>query len=182
MLPEEFVEQWDANKDGALIKFHAQDLIRINFSEDVKNFLTIGGLPVSPAPYLEFTSSQSLLRPLTTVFTVPVALQKYWYLGSTSSGNPICITEKKENIVFLNHGDTYNEGFINTSISQFAESLLAYSKMIDQAIEMNGEDAFIDNEIPVTVIDWLQTELRRIDAKSVEKGSFWFTEIENLYE
>ena len=46
----------------------------------------------------------------------------------------------------------------------------------------NGEDAFIDNDIPEAVINWLKTELKRIDDKCMEKEYFWFTEYENLYE
>ncbi|QWH98208.1 hypothetical protein EXW36_29405 (plasmid) [Bacillus mycoides] len=62
------------------------------------------------------------------------------------------------------------------------EPLLVYSKMIDKAIEVNGEDAFIDNDIPESVINWLKEELKRIDAKCMEEECFWVTEIENLYE
>ncbi|MFJ8524111.1 SUKH-4 family immunity protein [Bacillus cereus] len=182
ILPEEFNDKWDVNKDGPLIKFNSKDLMSTNFSDDVKKFLSIGGLPETPPPYLEFTSSQSLIRSITNVFNMPEEFQKYWFLGSTSSGDPICIIEKQENIVFLNNSDNYKEVFINSSINQFAECLLVYSKMIDKAIEVNGEDAFIDNDIPESVINWLKEELKRIDAKCMEEECFWVTEIENLYE
>lgn len=182
ILPEEFHDKWDANKDGPLIKFNSKALMNIEFSNEVKNFLSVAGLPETPPPYLEFTSSQSLLKSITNVFNMPEEFRKYWFLGSTGSADPICIIEKQENIVFLNNSDDYKEVFINSSISQFAECLLIYSKMIDKAIEVNGEDAFIDNEIPECVIGWFKEELERIDAKSIEKGCFWFTEIENLYE
>ncbi|MBA4538520.1 SUKH-4 family immunity protein [Bacillus aquiflavi] len=182
MLPEEFNDKWDVNKYGPLIKFNSKDLMSTNFSDDVKKFLSIGGLPETPPPYLEFTTSQSLIRSITNVFKMPEEFQKYWFLGSTSSGDPICIIEKQENIVFLNNSDNYKEVFINSSINQFAECLLVYSKMIDKAIEINGEDAFIDNDIPEYVINWLKEELKRIDVKCMEEECFWVTEIENLYE
>ncbi|MFU0789009.1 SUKH-4 family immunity protein [Virgibacillus proomii] len=182
ILPEEFNNKWDVSKDGPLIKFNYKDLMSKDFSDEVKEFLSTGGLPETPPPYLEFTSSQPLLRPITKVFNMPEEFQKYWFLGSTGSGDPICIIEKQENIVFLNNSDNYKEVFINSSINQFAECLLVYSRMIDKAIEVNGEDAFINNEIPEFVIIWLKEELERIDAKCMEKGYFWFTEIENLYE
>ncbi|TKH03770.1 hypothetical protein FC682_16585 [Peribacillus simplex] len=182
ILPEEFNDKWDVDKDGPLIKFNYQDLISTDFSDEVKSFLSIGGLPETPPPYLEFTSSQSLLRRITYVFNMPEEFQKYWFLGSTGSGDPICIIEKQENVVFLHNSDDYKEVFINSSLNQFAECLLVYSKMIDKAIEVNGEDAFIDNDIPESVINWLKEELERIDAKCMEKECFWFTEIENLYE
>ncbi|MFE4243470.1 SUKH-4 family immunity protein [Peribacillus butanolivorans] len=182
ILPEDFNDKWDVNKDGPLIKFNYQDLMSTDFSDEVKRFLSMGGLPETPPPYLEFTSSQSLLRPITNVFNMPEKFQKYWFLGSTGSGDPICIIEKQENVVFLHNSDDYKEVLINSSLNQFAECLLVYSKMIDKAIEVNGEDAFIDNDIPESVINWLKEELERIDAKCMEKECFWFIEIENLYE
>ncbi|HDR7711619.1 TPA: hypothetical protein QCX89_003640 [Bacillus cereus] len=56
----------------------------------------------------------------------------------------------------------------------FAACLLVYSKMIDKAVEINGEDAFIDNNIPECTISWLKEELKKIDDKCME--------IESLYE
>jgi hypothetical protein len=49
---------------------------------------------------------------------MPEKLQKYYYLGSTGSGDPICIIEKQENIVSLNNSDNYKEVFFNSSINQ----------------------------------------------------------------
>ncbi|MEA1011646.1 MULTISPECIES: SUKH-4 family immunity protein [Bacillus cereus group] len=182
ILPEDFREKWDVNKDGPLITFHEKELMDKNFSDEVKRFLSIGGLPETPSPYLEFTSSQSCVRSIINVFHMPEEFRKYLYLGTTSSGDPICIIEKQENIVFLNNSDEYKEVFMNSSIHQFAECLLVYSKMIDKAVEINGEDAFIDNNIPEFTISWLKEELKKIDNKCMEKDSFWLIEIENLYE
>ncbi|SFH95516.1 MULTISPECIES: SUKH-4 family immunity protein [unclassified Bacillus (in: firmicutes)] len=182
ILPEEFNEKWDVSKNGPLIKFNYEHLVDTDFSDEVKRFLSIGGLPENPAPYLEFISSQALLKSITSILNIPEEFQKYWFLGSTGSGDPICIIEKKENVMFLNNSDGYKEEFINSSLSQFAECLLVYSRMIDKAIQTNGEDAFINNDIPQSVINWLREELERIDPKCMEKGCFWFTEIGNLYE
>ncbi|MBG9595366.1 SUKH-4 family immunity protein [Bacillus mycoides] len=182
ILPEEFREKWDVNKDGPLITFPEKELINKNFSAEVKRFLSIGGLPETPPPYLEFTSSQSFVRSIINVFQMPEEFRKYWYLGTTSSGDPICIIEKQEKIVFLNNSDAYKEVFMNSSIQQFAACLLVYSKMIDKAVEINGEDAFIDNNIPECTISWLKEELKKIDDNCMEKGSFWCMEIESLYE
>ena len=150
------------------------------FSDEVKNFLSIGGLPETPPPYFEFTSSNALLRFIRDVFQMPEKFQNYWLLGSTGSGDPICIIERLENIVFLNNSGSYKTVFINSSINQFAECLFVYSKMIDKAIDINGEDAYIDNKIPESVIIWLKEEYEKIDARCTDKGSFWSIEIENL--
>ncbi|MCM3004563.1 SUKH-4 family immunity protein [Priestia koreensis] len=182
IVPEEFNEKWDVGKNGPLIKCNADDLMSTNFSDNVKTFLTVGGLPESPPPYLEFTSLKSCIRPITSVFNLPEAFQKYWFLGSTSASDSICIVENQEHIVVLHHSNRDQEVFINSSINQFAECLLAYVKMIDRAIELNGEDAFIDQDIPESVISRLKESLRSIDATCIEEECFWFTEIESLYE
>lgn len=178
--PEEFNKKWDVSKDGPLIKFNDEDLINLNVSDEVKRFLTIGGLPESSPPYLEFSSSQLIVRPILNVLNMREEFEKYLFLGSTSYGDPICIIEQEEKIVFLNTSNHYEEVFINSSLNQFAECLLLFSKMIDKAIEVNGEDAFIDNDIPESVINWLTEEFNRIDPKCLENDSFWFVEIENL--
>lgn len=79
ILPEDFREKWDVNKDGPLVTFHEKELINKNFSDEVKRFLSIGGLPETPSPYLEFTSSQSFVRSITTVFHMPEEFRKYWF-------------------------------------------------------------------------------------------------------
>ncbi|MDQ0231492.1 SUKH-4 family immunity protein [Metabacillus malikii] len=180
ITPEEFIDRWDVNKYGPIYKFNRQDLKVTKLSDDVKRFLLLGGLPETPPPYLELSSPQ--IRPITDVFDMPQHFQKYWFFGSTGSGDPICITEKEENIVLLNNGDNYKEVFVNSSINQFVECILAYVSMIDKAIEVNGEDAFIDNDIPESVVDWLKRELERIDSRCMQAGFFWSTEYENLFE
>lgn len=182
ILPEEFNQNWDVSKNGPLLKFSYEGLKNTSFSDELKQFLSIGGLPETPPPYLEFTSSQSSFKPITSVFDMPEEYQKYWLLGSTGSGDPICIVENKESIVFLNNGDDYKEVFINSSLNQFAECILLFSQMIDKAIEINGEDAFIDNDIPESLINWLKEQLERVDSNCIKEGCFWDIEIESLYE
>ncbi|PJZ02157.1 hypothetical protein CPT06_01110 [Bacillus vallismortis] len=182
LLPEEFNRNWDVNKNGPLLKFSYDDLIEMPFSEEFKQFLSLGGLPETPPPYLDFTSFQASFNPITSIFDMSEAFRKYWLLGSTGSGDPICIIENNESIVYLDNGNDYKEVFINSSINQFAECILLFSEMIDKAIQINGEDAFIDNDIPEDVIEWLKEELKRVDSNCINEGNFWSTEIESLYE
>lgn len=70
---------------------------------------------------------------------------------------------------------------INSSINQFAECLLVYSRMIDQAVQLNGEDAFIDNDIPESVMNWLKERLNNIDPKCMGNECFWATEVGGFY-
>ncbi|MCC5803776.1 SUKH-4 family immunity protein [Rossellomorea vietnamensis] len=182
ILPEEFNDKWDIKNNGPLIKVNSKDLSNLNFSNQLKEFLSVGGIPETPPPYLELTSSEAFLRPITDTFDMPEEFRKYWFLGSNGNGDPICIVEDHEHIVFLNSSDQYKEVFINSSLNQFAECLLSYSLMIDKAIEINGEDAYIDNDIPDSTLNWLRKEIERIDSKSMEDECFWSFEIHNLCE
>ncbi|WP_438420789.1 SUKH-4 family immunity protein [Bacillus siamensis] len=182
LLPEEFNRSWDVNKNGPILKFPYDDLVETPFSEEFKKFISLGGLPETPPPYLDFTSFQTSFKPITSIFDVSEAFRKYWLLGSTGSGDPICIIENNERIVYLDNGNEYKEVFINSSINQFAESILLFSEMIDKAIQINGEDAFIDNDIPEYVIERLKEELKRVDSNCINEGNFWGIEIESLYE
>ncbi|ATH91929.1 SUKH-4 family immunity protein [Bacillus glycinifermentans] len=182
LLPEEFNRNWDVNKNGPLLKFPYDELTETPFSEEFKKFLSFGGLPETPPPYLDFSSSQTSFKPITSIFDMSEAFQKYWLLGSTGSGDPICMIENNERIIYLNNVDEYKEVFINSSINQFAECILLFSEMIDKAIQINGEDAFIDHDIPESLIAWLKEELRRVDSNCINEGSFWGIEIESLNE
>ncbi len=59
---------------------------------------------------------------------MPEEFRKYWYLGTTSSGDPICIIEKQEKIVFLNNSDAYKEVFMNSSIQQLCSMFISIFK------------------------------------------------------
>ncbi|WP_255255317.1 SUKH-4 family immunity protein [Bacillus pseudomycoides] len=113
---------------------------------------------------------------------MPIDYQSYWFIGTTGSGDPLCIDERTNKVVYLHHDNNYEEIFINSSIHQFAESLLLFSKLIDEAIHINGEFAFLDNEIQGSVRIWFENEVRRIDPKAVEKNTFWSEELANLTE
>ena len=62
----------DVIKNGPLNKFKEQDLMDTVFSDGVKRFLSIGDLPETSPPYLEFTSPQ--FRPITNLFDMPEQL------------------------------------------------------------------------------------------------------------
>ncbi len=69
---------------------------------------------------------------------------------------------------------------MNSSIEQLAESLLAFRKLVDATCELNGEDAFLDGEIPKQLIELLSAELATIDPNCVLERSYWSTELKSL--
>ncbi|MDM5155418.1 SUKH-4 family immunity protein [Bacillus sp. DX1.1] len=180
--PKEFCDRWNEKKDGPLNKLDGDMLQHTNLSIDTRRFLSEAGLPKSAAPFIEFDNPTELMQNVTRKFGMPIDFEFYWLIGSNGSGDPLCIDERTDKVVYLHHDNNYEEIFINSSIHQFAESLLLFSKLIDEAIHLNGEFAFLENEIPESVRIWFENELKRIDSKALEKNTFWSEEIENLTE
>lgn len=69
---------------------------------------------------------------------------------------------------------------MNASIPQLAELLLAFSILIRETIKENGEEAFLDNDIPQRLRGWIAQELKSIDSLAFQRGCFWDTELDNL--
>ncbi|MFJ8526923.1 SUKH-4 family immunity protein [Bacillus sp. NPDC094106] len=180
--PKEFCDRWNEKRDGPLNKLDGDMLRHTNFSNDTRRFLSAAGLPASATPFIEFDSVTEPMQNVNQKFGMPKDFEFYWLIGTTGSGDPLCIDERTNKVVYLHHDNNYEEIFINSSIHQFAESLLLFSKLIDEAIQLNGEFAFLDNEIPESVCSWFENELKRIDQKAVEKNTFWYEELENLAE
>ncbi|MDM5186407.1 SUKH-4 family immunity protein [Bacillus sp. DX4.1] len=180
--PKEFCDRWSEKKDGPLNKLDRNMLQHTNLSIDTRRFLSEAGLPTAAAPFIEFDNVTEPMQNVKQKFGMPIDYQSYWFIGTTGSGDPLCIDERTNKVVYLHHDNNYEEIFINSSMHQFAETLLLFSNLIDEAIHLNGEFAFLDNEIPESVRIWFENELRRIDPKAVEKNTFWSEELENLTE
>jgi hypothetical protein len=52
--------------------------------------------------------------------------------------------------------------------------------MIIKAIEINGEDAFIDNNIPEELLMDTIENLKVVDEAAMKDSTFWQTEFEDL--
>ncbi|HNL07885.1 MAG TPA: SUKH-4 family immunity protein, partial [Chitinophagales bacterium] len=101
-------------------------------------FLTSWGLPSATAPFVTFTEiTQPYFVTINDFFDISFPkLQNYWVFGTNGSGDPICIdTQKKYEIVYLNHDNHYQRIFINNSITQFAFCLIKYRNFIAAIID-----------------------------------------------
>ena len=177
--PSEFVKKWKTIWEEDLIKFSADTLEDLEIDEEAKKFLMEAGLPDSAAPSLSFCAG---LPSICEKYGMEEDLSSYKYIGSTGWGDPICLYEDDGSVVYLDHEENLEyETFINSSISQLAESLLVYAKLIQETQQENGEDAFLDNNIPERLKKWIFEELKRIDPPAVEDG-FWIAELERLDE
>lgn len=179
ITPNEFINKWKLIWEEDLIKFSVDSLSDIDIDEDAKRFLIEAGLPDSAAPELNFVDG---LPSICEQYGLPEEYGNYRYMGFTGWGDPVCLSLNNGFIVHLDHEEEFEyETFINSSIPQLVESLLAYAQFIKETQKENGADAFFDNNIPDRLKTWIAEEFERIDPRIME-GGFWLTELENLDE
>jgi hypothetical protein len=183
MTPEEFNRDWTDPGD-TLIPFTRDSLEGIELSTSAIRFLVGAGLPDSAAPFLNFFGLGSRrLEPASDAYPLASEFARYLCIGFNDAGDPICIDSKSNGeIVLLFHDDNFRVVRLNSSVEKLAESLLAYRKLVDETCAINGEDAFLDGDIPKHLIDSIQSKLSEIDPESMNNGDFWPTEINSLVQ
>ena len=72
--------------------------------------------------------------------------------------------------------------FINSSLTQLAESLVLYSEFINRIIEINGEDAYLDSNADEESLEWITDSLEETDVSSLDEETFWDIELSDFSE
>ncbi|TWU09449.1 hypothetical protein CA54_46910 [Symmachiella macrocystis] len=181
--PDDFRNRWAAAPYASkLISVSTASLAGLSISDNTVAFLTSAGLPADAAPFLSFGElGEGTLHTVAEQYSLASDFDCYHKIGSDDAGNPICFDGTKlDAIVYLDHDAKFNCVFINGSVSQLAESLLVYQSLVQQTQERNGEDAYLDGDIPEDVLLWLETEIARIDSAALADGCFWNTELASL--
>jgi hypothetical protein len=132
--------------------------------------VVIGGevLPASAAPCLDFTSTARPQRIYECFGSASdwseserVRLENFLVIGGDGAGNPICLEEPGGTVVLLDHEDRFHtRQFVNSSIPQLAECLLAYL----------GEEKASS----------FQPAVQAIDPAALKEGAFWQCELSLL--
>ena len=174
ITPIKFKQLWTDDGDE-LVTFDKYEVEGLPISNDQKRYLYESGLPMDAAPFLTFGQEYiGLLKNVSDVWKLPPEYSKYRIIGSTGSGDPICIDESNNGcIVYLDHDNNFKCIFINSSLMQLVESLLAYRNLVNETIRINGEDAYLDGMIPETVRQETFSKLKEIDNTSMASKSFW---------
>jgi hypothetical protein len=125
-------------------------------------------LPDSAAPCLTFKEAARPV-PVWEVFGSASAwssmdrerLGRFCMIGSDGAGNPICVEQGAGAIVLLDHEDQFRtRKFVNTSVRQLAECLLAYMGETDP--------------------ERFRAAVRTIDPAAIVERSFWWYEAAEL--
>ncbi|WP_374019756.1 SUKH-4 family immunity protein [Paenibacillus thiaminolyticus] len=178
ITPREFLDNWNKDVYG-LVEFNDDMINSYNLSKETKDFLIIAGLPESASPYLSFDSfNKGGGVRLIDKYDVDKNLSNYIYVGFTATSDPVCIVEGEDTIVYLDYENNFEEVFINSTVSQFAESLLAYVDFIKKIKAINGRKAFLERNAPKDILHWIAGRLVDIDSQSLEEGNFWTQELE----
>ena len=123
-MDEPFADRW--NRKWAECGFEDIGTEMVACGSDV--------LPDSAAPFLSFDRA-AWPAPIWEVFGIPSQwsqaererLAPYRMIGSDGAGNPICVEQGTRAVVLLDHEDRFRTWqFVNSSVSQLAECLLAY--------------------------------------------------------
>ncbi|MFY4775063.1 SUKH-4 family immunity protein [Metabacillus sp. RGM 3146] len=164
-----------------LVRYQEESIINTNLPTETKEFLSIAGMPESAPPFLTFEPS-SLGGGEIVINKYEIEDSKFdhlIYLGYTGSNDPICVSEINGEVVCLDYDNNFNSIFINSSVNQFAESLIIYTKFINTIKEINGRQAYLEKNAPRESISNLQIELKRVDENSILENSFWKEEVES---
>jgi SUKH-4 immunity protein len=180
MTPTEFRTRWGTQDE--LLKLQEAVLTNLKLPSDSKKFLIEAGLPAEAAPFLDFGPlGGKRLESIAESYGLGAEFNRYVLIGSDAEGNPICLDQADAGaVVRLNHEDQFKATKINPAISLFAEALLAYRQLVRETLRRNGDDAFLDGNIPEDLRQRLEDELRRIDPTSLDSGSFWAIELQTI--
>jgi hypothetical protein len=183
MNADVFKREWTASGDK-LIAFTGESLQSITLPDTSIEFLVKVGLPDSAAPFLDFHGlGDRRLQAASAAYSIGPEFDRFLCIGTNDSGDPICIdTESHGAVVLLFHDDNFRVVPVNSSVEKFAASLLVFRRLVDAACELNGDDAFLDGDIPDHLPGKLAAELAAIDSDCMQDRSFWPTEIKSLQQ
>ena len=146
---------------GEFSEYSKEAVDSLKIRERDRRLLSEVGFPSESAPFLTFGQpGQEPFRPISQVIgRLTDEFDNYRLFGGTGSGDPICIDETDGTVVYLNHDLEMKRVFMNSSISQLAETLC----LLAEAMHSNRSIEFI-------------LELGRIDGAAVGEDTMWSNE------
>ena len=183
MTPAEFRDRWIA-EGGELVTYPASALAGVRLPADARAFLLEVGLPRSAAPYLDFRSPlESPLPAASEMWHLPDTFTHYRVIGSNGFGDPICIDEDMDGtVVYLNHDNEFARVFVNSSVPQLAQCLLAFHGLVRESQTRSGSEAYLDGKIPDDVLDMFVETLKAVDGIALYDNSMWEAEVTDAYK
>ncbi len=170
ITPERFVSEW--GPDG-LVRSSPNAFNKTRIPEASSEFLVKAGLPDETILQLSFERPEDELPRLWDAFhdqyDLPPDYNRYLAIG-VGYVPIICLDEKEEGSVYAVDVAGRNPiSFMNSSVPQLAETLLAWRAAVEWAEQNEPED-----EEAAEQAQRLEHEIRRIDSRAMaDDSSFW---------
>jgi uncharacterized protein YlbG (UPF0298 family) len=127
----DFKNKWITEEDK-LESFDSGKIQELSIPAKTKEFLMVG-LPVDAAPFLSFGPSHDAnLQSATEEYELSGEFECYKIIGSNGYGDPVCINENDNSVVYLNHDDEFGYVYMNSSVEQLAHFLLIVRDFIEK--------------------------------------------------
>lgn len=163
---KEMLDFWGADE---IYTYRQEDLCNTFLSSENISILSNFGLPSWAAPNINFHSRAITIG------------RDFVVIGEDREDCPLVIVRNKCYIFKFVEGDGIKIMLMASNIERLILILISYARMVDAALEINGNDAFIFNNIPEYLIDKFFNVLKEIDPESSLQGGFWVDEIARLY-
>ncbi|WP_462253000.1 SUKH-4 family immunity protein [Ferruginibacter sp.] len=187
MSPQEFVNKW-SYLDIPLSPISKDRLEKFNLLPHTAEFLMIAGLPVYTSANLCFTNDSddliegiNLLTEQYDFLEKGIGYEKYVVIGSCRDGDAIAINISENNqIEELDHEDSFNPIFFNSSINALADFLIIYEEFEKSVSEEFGEDGILNGNFTDIQFDKMRNEMYKADEKALTVEGFWKEELDIL--
>ena len=170
ITPKRFVSEWGSD---ALVRNSPDAFRGISLPQATKDFLVQAGLPENTILQLSFERPENELPRLWdtfhTQYELPIEYNRYLAIG-VGYVPIICIDEKEEGTIYaIDVAGHHASSFMNSSVPQLAETLLAWRASIQWA-EQNEPD----DEEATEHARQLEHTIRQIDFKAMEdSNNYW---------
>ncbi|MBZ9647183.1 SUKH-4 family immunity protein [Sphingobium sp. 3R8] len=165
-----FQVEWQSESD--VLRHFPQEIIAVApIPDGARKFLFEAGLPWEAAPCLSF-------GPISLAWLQPDRVAGYYGIGSDGSGNPLVIAG--DGVVWMLDHEGDRRTFVNSSVEELADCLLAYRTLVSETIATGGDDAFLSGFVPRDVREVFARSVQSADPPSLEVGTFWQGELSSL--
>ena len=173
MNPIEFRAKWTATGEG-LLDFTDKHFAETDLSADVRQYLIQSGLPLSAAPFLELDEfGYRRLQRITERYpAAPRHYSNYRCIGHQKMGGAICVCEHTGRVSALNHDSEFAPLLINSSVGQFAASLLAFRDLVVSGTP-TGDHIYYGFDVPVEIANIIKSAIQSIDSNAMSPDAFW---------
>ncbi len=197
MSPEAFLTRWRelsvraGEKHAGLLGLYFLPAPDPRLSEAANRILVETGIP--DTNFCNPTDLEEGLKRIDEVYDVaypwPEAARRevepYLIVGHTQGGAPVCLdlsrNERLAIIYYYGNFRIAGKTFINSSVAQFAESLLIFHSLLVDYFTAFGSDApLLEGKVPSEWVERARAAIREVDPPAIADDTCWTIELDGL--